>query len=86
MIGLEDSLDCRRRRRGARRARERRQHEERDTQQDGEQTASHGPETVAQGHEPHVPTADSSHSPKLVNATITASIQYWLRTASSGSL
>src|SRR5580700_9985017 len=24
----------------------------------------------------HVPTEDSSHSPKLVNATITASIQY----------
>ncbi len=30
----------------------------------------------------HVPTEDSSHRPKLVNATITASIQYWLRIAS----
>ncbi len=29
-----------------------------------------------------VPTAESSHSPKLVNATITVSIQYWERTAS----
>jgi hypothetical protein len=33
----------------------------------------------------HVPTAESSHSPKLVKATITASIQYWLRTASWAS-
>jgi hypothetical protein len=30
----------------------------------------------------HVPTADSSHRPKLVNATITVSIQYWERIAS----
>jgi hypothetical protein len=29
-----------------------------------------------------VPTADSSHSPKLVKATITASIQYCERIAS----
>ena len=29
----------------------------------------------------HVPTAESSHSPKLVNATITTSIQYWERIA-----
>jgi len=34
-------------------------------------------------HWPHVPTADSNHSPKLVNATITASIQYCERIASS---
>jgi hypothetical protein len=30
----------------------------------------------------HVPTADKSHRPKLVNATITVSIQYWERIAS----
>ena len=32
----------------------------------------------------HVPTADSSHRPKLVKATITVSIQYCERTASCG--
>lgn len=34
----------------------------------------------------HVPTDDSSHRPKLVKATITASIQYWERIASRPSL
>jgi hypothetical protein len=41
----------------------------------------HGTGTVAKEESsnagaPHVPTAESSHRPKLVNATITASIQY----------
>jgi hypothetical protein len=33
--------------------------------------------------ESHVPTAESNHRPKLVNATMTANIQYCERTASS---
>ena len=50
------------------------------------QAISHRTSTgLAAPREPQVPTAESSHRPKLVNATITASIQYWLRTASSGS-
>lgn len=32
----------------------------------------------------YVLTAESSHRPRLVNATITTSIQYWERTASRG--
>jgi hypothetical protein len=40
--------------------------------------------TIPESLGAHVPTAESNHRPKLVNATITASIQYWERTASRG--
>jgi hypothetical protein len=64
-----------------------RQHKRRQQAQDG---VEHDGQTLPHRHvltvgTAQVPTADSSHSPKLVKATITASIQYWLRTASCGS-
>jgi hypothetical protein len=59
-------------------------------QPDDHDEADHGgpggePPVDGAGRSAHVPTAESSQSPKLVNATITASIQYCERVASSTS-